>query len=188
MLRMVFFDTETTGLSPANDRIVEIAALDATLNKNFSTLINPGISIPKEVTDIHHITDEMVKDSSDFKEAGQQFIDFCGKDCVLIGHNCELFDKPFIEAEFKRNNLMPHEWLLLDTLKWARKYRNDLPRHSMQYLREIYNIPPNQAHRALDDVIILQKLFSKMAGDLTIDQILQLLYRDKPIKLETFLI
>jgi len=179
MLRMVYFDTETTGLNPENDRIVEIAAFDATLNKTFSTLVNPQIPIPKELTEIHHINDEMVKDAPTFREAGQQFIEFCQTDCVLIAHNCELFDKPFIAAEFKRHDLSFPNWIYLDTLKWARKYRSDLPKHSMQYLREIYEIPPNQAHRALDDVIILHQLFSKMTGDLSIDQILKLLYNNK---------
>jgi DNA polymerase III subunit epsilon len=186
MLRSVFFDTETTGLSPKTDRIVEIAAFDATMNKTFTTLVNPQIPIPKETTAIHNITDEMVKDAPTFVEAGQQFIDFCKDDCVLIAHNGEAFDRFFIEEEFKRHSLINYNWILLDTLKWARKYRNDLPRHSMQYLREIYAIPPNQAHRALDDVIILHKLFSKMIGDLTIEQVISLLYGEKPIKISNY--
>ena len=61
---------------------------------------------------------------------------------------------------------------------WARKYRPDLPKHPLQYLREIYGIEANQAHRALDDVIVLHKLFSLMIEDLPIEEVYRLLYQD----------
>jgi DNA polymerase III subunit epsilon len=66
-------------------------------------------------------------------------------------------------------------WHYIDTLKWARKYRYDLPRHTLQSLREVYGIAANQAHRALDDVQVLYQVFSQMIDDLPIEQILNLL-------------
>ena len=94
----------------------------------------------------------MVKEAPLFKEVGPQFIEFCSGDVILIAHNNDAFDKLFLEAEFSRAGLpMPH-WIFIDTLKWSRKYRTDLPRHSLQFLREAYGIEANQAHRALDDV------------------------------------
>ena len=62
----IAFDTETTGLSAAQGKIVEIAALKFNLQGSvldeFSYLINPGAPIPIEAVNVHHITDEIVAD------------------------------------------------------------------------------------------------------------------------------
>lgn len=179
-MRMIFYDTETTGTRHEKDRIIEIAAFDPVEKRTYSQLINPKMPIPPEATNIHNITDEMVSVAPSFDIVGQEFSTFCGEGAVLIAHNNDAFDKLFIEAEFKRNNLTIPPWRHLDTLKWARKYRPDLPRHSLQHLREVYGIPANNAHRALDDVIVLYEVFSRMVDDLSIQTIMQLL--EKPQK------
>lgn len=94
---------------------------------------------------------------------------------VLIAHNNDAFDRIFIENEFKNAGLEIPSWKYLDTLKWARKYRNDLPKHSLQFLREVYGIPANQAHRALDDVIVLAEIGSYLFDDLEIEVIMDLM-------------
>jgi DNA polymerase-3 subunit epsilon len=176
-LRPIYYDTETTGTKPDEDRIVEIAAYDPVRNATFVRFVNPGIPIPKEATAIHHISDEMVKDAPNFKIIAKEFMEFCSDEMVLIAHNNDSFDIHFLRNEFKRAGLSFPEWQFLDTLKWARRYRPDLPRHGLQFLRETYDIPENNAHRALDDVMVLYQLFSKMIDDLTMEQILELLKR-----------
>lgn len=173
-LRPIYYDTETTGIKSAKDRIVEIAAYDPIENSSFVELINPECSIPKEASAIHGITDEMVKDAPIFKIIAEKFIQFCPNNTVLIAHNNDAFDQLFLEAEFKRAEVPLPFFQYIDTLKWARKYRNDLPRHSLQFLREIYGFPANQAHRALDDVTVLYQIFSVMIDDLPIQKVLQL--------------
>lgn len=173
-LRPIFYDTETTGLDSNVDRIIEIAAFDSKNNKTFCKLVNPNMPIPKESIAISNITDEMVKDAPTFDQIISEFVQFCSNDSVLIAHNNDSFDIHFLKKEFERAKILMPNWIFFDTLKWARKYRPDLPRHSLQYLREIYNIPANQAHRALDDVIVLEKIFSKMVGDLNLETILKL--------------
>jgi len=173
--RPIYYDTETTGLKPEDDRIIELAAYDPVLDKTFETLINPERPIPKESSEIHNITDEMIKDAPTFREIAPKFVEFCSKDCILVAHNNDSFDKHFLSHEFNRNNISIPDWKYIDSLKWARKYRYDLPRHSLQYLRDVYNIPANNAHRALDDVIILYKVFSLMIDDLEIEYIWKLL-------------
>jgi DNA polymerase-3 subunit epsilon len=174
-LRAIYFDTETTGVKADKDRIIELAAFDPLDKRTFCELINPLMPIPKEASAVHNITDDMVKNAPSFEEIGKKFIDFCGPDAVLIAHNGDSFDKPFLDAEAKRAGLTLPEWKYLDTLKWARKYRPDLPRHALQVLREHYGIPANQAHRALDDVFVLHAIFSQMIDDLSIEQVLDLL-------------
>lgn len=178
-MRPIFYDTETTGLQSCKDKIIEIAAYDPQNSKTFSTLINPQMPISQEATSIHNITDEMIKNSPSFAEIAPNFTEFCSGKVVLIAHNNDNFDKLFLEEEFKRNNLTMPSYLFFDTLKWARKYRSDLPKHSLQYLREVYEIPPNQAHRALDDVMILYEVYKCMINDLSIEKAFELLHQRK---------
>ncbi len=174
-MRPVYYDTETTGISSSVDRIIEIAAYDSEKKASFCHLINPGIPIPKEASAIHGITDEMVKDKPTFKEIALEFIDFCGSDAVLIAHNNDAFDIHFLRNSFTLAEMSMPNWTFIDSLKWARRYRPDLSRHSLQFLREYFCIPANQAHRALDDVVILEKIFQFMIDDLPIKKVVELL-------------
>lgn len=175
--RPIYYDTETTGIRSDKDRIIELAAYDPVENRTFVKLINPSMPIPPEATSIHKITDAMVQDAPSFKEAAEMFFEFCPEKSVLIAHNNDAFDKQFLLAECKRSSISLPSFEYIDTLKWARKYRPDLPRHTLQSLRELYGIPPNQAHRALDDVIVLHQVFSYMIDDLSIETVIGLLSR-----------
>jgi DNA polymerase-3 subunit epsilon len=181
-LRPIFYDTETTGVKSEKDYIVEIAAYDPLENKTFEKLVKPPLPIPKEASDIHGITNEMVEEAPHFGIVGEEFKTFCEGEVVLIAHNNDGFDIHFLNAEFKRHNLLMPEWKFLDSLKWARKYRPDLPKHSLQFLRELYGFEANNAHRALDDVIILYKVFSAMTDDLPLETIMSLIC--KPVDLQ----
>lgn len=178
-LRPIYYDTETTGIKTDKDRIVELAAYDPVLDRSFEMLINPGCPIPAEASAVHHISDEMVAESPTFDIVAAEFIKFCEGDVVLIAHNNDNFDLPIMRSEFKRHQVEMPEWKFLDSLKWARRYRADLPRHTLQFLREIYGISANNAHRALDDVKVLYQMFSYMIDDLPIDDVMLLI--NKPI-------
>ncbi len=180
--RPIFYDTETTGIKPDQDRIIELAAYDPVKQTTFVQLINPGIPIPPDATAIHKITDEMVSQAPSFDKAAQEFIQFCEGEAILIAHNNDTFDYLFLKYEFQRWGLNLPVWRFLDSLKWARRYRPDLPRHTLQNLREIYGIPANNAHRALDDVMVLHQVFSHMTDDLTVDEAYSLLNRPKAIQ------
>ena len=101
---IVFIDLETTGLSLSTDHIVEIAMVkimpDGTrINKR--KLINPGVPIPPSSTEIHGITDEMVKDAPTFKQAANEIKQFLDN-CDLGGYNSNRFDVPMLMEEFLR--------------------------------------------------------------------------------------
>ncbi len=179
--RPIYYDTETTGVRSDKDRIIELAAYDPVEERTFVRLINPGMSIPLEATAIHNITNEMVREAPSFRVIAEQFVAFCPENTVLIAHNNDAFDKLFLEAEFKRADLPFPDFRFVDSLKWARKYRSDLPRHTLQSLREVFGIEANQAHRALDDVIVLHKVFQAMIDDLPIDTVLELLAKPQNV-------
>lgn len=180
-LRPIFYDTETTGISSERDRIIEIAAFDPVRQCTFEKLINPGCSIPAEATAIHGISNEMVSAKPIFAKIAEEFVEFCEGEVVLIAHNNDGFDMHFLRSEFGRHQVAFPEWQFLDSLKWARRYRSDLPRHTLQFLRETYGIAANNAHRALDDVVVLHQLFTMMTDDLSIDQICALLKRTREL-------
>lgn len=178
-MKAIFYDTETTGIKAKTDRVIELAAYDPAGNRTFDQLINPCSPIPREATAIHGISDEMVADKPKFSEVIDSFIEFCDGDTVLIAHNNDSFDVHFLREEFARAGREMPEWKFLDSLKWARRYRPDLPRHSLQFLREIYGLSENNAHRALDDVIILQQVFQLMTDDLSIEEVYSLLNKPR---------
>jgi len=180
-LRAIYYDTETTGIDPKRERIVEIAAYDPAQDRQFVQLVNPGIPIPKEASAVHHITDDMVAEAPSFAEVAPQFAKFCAGNTVLIAHNNDGFDIHFLREEFARAESEMPPWKFLDSLKWARRYRGDLPRHSLQFLREIYGIAANNAHRALDDVIVLQQVFERMIDDLPMEQVFVLMQQKKAL-------
>ncbi len=180
--RAIYYDTETTGVKSDSDKIIELAAYDAVKDTSFVSLINPEMPIPPEATKVHNITDDMVNDAPTFKEVGQKFSEFCEGDVVLIAHNNDAFDKPFLETEYARAGLQIPSWSYIDSLKWARRYRPDLPRHSLQHLREVFGFAANNAHRALDDVIILKQVFEMMIDDLSMESIITLLNQPSVVR------
>ena len=101
---IAFIDLETTGVNITNDRILEIAIVKVAIDGSKQVkrkLINPTIPIPQASSDVHGITDEMVKDAPTFKQVAneiKQFIDHCD----LGGYNSNRFDLPLLIEEFSR--------------------------------------------------------------------------------------
>jgi DNA polymerase-3 subunit epsilon len=101
---LVFIDLETTGVNVGADRIVEISLLKIHPNGNREAKtmrINPTIPIPPEVSKIHHITDEDIKDSPTFSDVAKDVNTFIGG-CDLAGYNSNKFDIPLLIEEFTR--------------------------------------------------------------------------------------
>jgi len=101
---LAFIDLETTGINLGSDRIVEIAIVKILPDGNKSVkrkLINPEMPIPKTASDIHGITDEMVKSAPVFKQAAHELKQFLDS-CDLAGYNSNRFDIPLMVEEFLR--------------------------------------------------------------------------------------
>ncbi len=101
---MCFFDLETTGTNVAKDRIVEISILKVFPNGNKESrtwLVNPGVPIPKEVVEVHGITDEKVANEPGFKELSGTIYDMI-RGCDLAGYNSNRFDIPLLAEEMLR--------------------------------------------------------------------------------------
>ena len=157
-------DTETTGLSCAKCRIIEVGAVKF---RNwqpvavFSKLIKPGGHIPYYITELTGISDSMVEDSPSFPEISDELAAFFDSDDI-VGHNLT-FDLNFLSSEGFPVYTSGYEFV--DTLKIARrklKKGTDIENHSLSTLCEYYGIDQKVHHRALGDAeaagILLKKL------------------------------
>lgn len=161
------FDTETTGLKPEEEKVLEIGAISFDkfgIRARYNVLINPQKKILPEVTRINGIDDEMVSDMPIFKEHAPNFLDFI-KDSVLIAHNTP-FDISFINKELEQAGLSPLENKTADTLVLSRQLLPDLGKYNLQFLAKYFEINVVNAHRAEDDarvcMEVLLKLFEKV--------------------------
>jgi DNA polymerase-3 subunit epsilon len=101
---IAFIDLETTGVNLSTDRIVEIAIIKILPDGSRQVkrkLLNPEMQISKESSDIHGITNEMVKDAPTFKQSGNEIKMFI-ENCDLGGYNSNRFDIPILMEEFLR--------------------------------------------------------------------------------------
>ena len=101
---LAFIDLETTGVNLGSDRIIEIAIVKVLADGTRTTkrkLINPGMPIPKASSDVHGITDEMVKDAPSFSQVAQELKQMLDG-CDLGGYNSNRFDIPLLVEEFLR--------------------------------------------------------------------------------------
>ncbi|NMH86390.1 3'-5' exonuclease [Flavivirga algicola] len=102
-----FFDLETTGVNISKDRIVEISVLKVFPNgteESKTWLVNPEITIPKEVVEIHGITNEKVANEPTFKELSKEIHNMI-KDSDLGGFNSNRFDIPLLAEEMLRADI-----------------------------------------------------------------------------------
>lgn len=171
----VVFDLETTGVNVIKDDIIEISAVKVLGGKvadTFSTLVNPGRPIPYYATQVNGITDEMVEDAPDIREALADFLTFAG-DAVLVGHNIQSFDLNFVSnaAEGLFGKTVENDYI--DTLYMARSCLPELSHHKLVDVASYFHISAEGAHRALCDCIMNQKCYEEM-GKLQANQKLEL--------------
>lgn len=101
---LAFIKVQTTGLNPSTDRIVELSITRVETDgktKTGTRLVNPGMSIPAEVSAINGITDEIVKGKPTFKEIADNINKFI-EGCDFVGFNIAFFDLKFLSEEFNR--------------------------------------------------------------------------------------
>lgn len=160
----VVFDLETTGISVVSDEIVEISAVKVRnheIEDTFSTLVNPGIHIPRSATQINGITDEMVSEAPDLRTAMDDVMEFFGES-VLVGHNIHTFDMKFLfRAALKLyDSDISNDYV--DTLYIARTCLPQLKHHRLVDVSEHFNISTEGAHRALNDCLMNQKCYEQL--------------------------
>ncbi|MBQ9543922.1 MAG: PolC-type DNA polymerase III [Clostridia bacterium] len=164
------FDLETTGLYPATCAITEIGAViwrGGKLVDSFSTMVDPGMPIPREVVEKTGITDEMVKGAPKPADAVKKFLEFAG-DRVLIAHNAASFDINFVKKVCDDNQI-PFANSFIDTLPLSRYVNQDLKKHSLDSLQRYFSLEDFNHHRAYDDAYMLALVFGRMCEKLRLE-------------------
>ncbi len=162
----VVIDTETTGLSPQNCRLIEVAAIryeKGVETARFSELIQPGCTVNYYITKLTGITNEALEDARSEAEVLPEYLAFIG-DSMIVGHNVT-FDIGFLEAAADRCFGSHFSNDYVDTMLIGRKVLPRLPHHRLQDLAMYYSVSYEGAHRAVNDCAITHKCLQKMKED-----------------------
>ena len=166
----VVFDLETTGFNAGGaDSIIEIGAVKLQGGKiidTFDELVSPGKKLSPKITEITHITDEMLEGKMNEEEAVKKFKDWYG-DLPLVAHNAK-FDTSFIKMAYQKYDLGDFNNCILDTLELSRTLDKGEARHSLSAITKRYNVvfDEDAHHRANYDAegtaLVLAKMIKKL--------------------------
>jgi DNA polymerase-3 subunit epsilon len=162
-MRQVCLDTETTGLEPGRESIIEIACveiIDRKVGRTYHTYVKPRCRVSEGAAAIHGIRDEFLKDKPTFKEIYNDFAEFIRGAHDLIAHNAP-FDMRFLDEEIARvaggERIQIH---VIDTLAMARK-RWPGKRNTLDHVAQRLEVPDrrNGLHGALVDTQMLAEIY-----------------------------
>lgn len=167
----VVFDLETTGFNAGGaDSIIEIGAVkikNGEIIDQFDELIDPKRKLPEKITEITHITDDMLKGKMNEEEGVKKFIEWIGGNLPMVAHNAK-FDVSFIEMAYQKYNLGTFENPIIDTLELSRTLDNGEARHSLSAITKRYGVvfDEDAHHRANYDAegtaLVLHKMLKKL--------------------------
>lgn len=151
-------DVETTGGAPGARSLTEIGALKVRGGQvltEFTTLVNPGVAIPAQITMLTGITNAMVAGAPQVGAAMAAFLtwgEVADPETVLVAHNAR-FDLSHLRGAATAHGLTWAEPRVLDTLALARKAwpRSEVPNHRLSTLAAFVGSATRPTHRALDD-------------------------------------
>jgi DNA polymerase III epsilon subunit family exonuclease len=171
---MVVFDLETTGLSPANDEIIQIAALRMIQGQIieedfFFSYVKPERPIPSFITSYTGVTERDVAKAPPPKRALSDFSVYC-KDSLLVAHNGARFDVPFVMRACEKNSMKTRETHSIDSmhLSWDLWGRAKGVSHSLDNV--IARLGVSQCdirrHDARGDVLVTARCIQKMVAQI----------------------
>jgi len=164
-MRQIIFDTETTGLDPAQGhRIVEIGCVEilnrTVTGRNMHVYLNPDRDSDPEALAVHGLTTEFLSDKPRFAEVADELMEFMRGAEVII-HNAA-FDTKFVNAEMARLGkpvMADYCGKITDSLMEARQQRPG-KRNSLDALCDFYGI--SNAHRTLHGALLDAQLLGEV--------------------------
>jgi len=186
----VALDIETTGLSPVEDRIVEIGGVKFTTKEvrgNFHSLVNPGIPIPHHVSRIHGITDEDVKGKPNIRKVLVSLKDFLSWDTLIIFYNA-WFDLSFLGKAFYDYGISPPSLPVIDLYQIIKTYRHLLPVEKGLSLKKVVEGMGRKRnfhfHRAVEDSLAVKEIFLRVLEKTGVKKLKELIQEKNVIQLK----
>jgi DNA polymerase III subunit epsilon len=174
---LVVLDFETTGLTAAFDRTIEVAATRLVNHRpveTFHQLMHPGIRLPPFITSLTGITDAMLHGQPRPEQVMPRLRQFV-RGLPIVAHNAA-FDRGFLHAELARAGL-PLKNEFLCTMRLARRLAPGLPSYRLDSLVDSLQVrapDARQFHRAVADVnhtvAIWQKLHARFTEQTGLDE------------------
>jgi DNA polymerase-3 subunit epsilon len=180
----VFVDLETTGATATHDRVTEVGIVEVNHGRvlgTWSTLVNPGMSIPPAIQALTGITNDMVALAPSFAEIHDDVLRRL-EGRLFIAHNAR-FDYGFLKNEFRRLGITFNADVLC-TVKLSRKLYPMHARHNLDTLVERHGIMCEARHRALGDAQVLWQLaqcWRAERGDSLMRQAIDLLVKTQTV-------
>ena len=178
MKKYAIIDIETTGGMATRGKIIEIAIAIHDGNKiidTYETLINPETHIPRAITNLTGITQEMVADAPKFYEIAKKIVEITEK-TIFVAHNVR-FDYSFVREEFRRLGFA-YSRRQLCTVRLSRSSFPGLPSYSLSNLIKHFKLPCSSRHRAMGDVeatvVLFEKILAKEKSSEDLDQMVNL--------------
>lgn len=165
----IIFDTETTGFSPRDDKIIELAAIKIKNGEisRFHSLINPQRRIPAKSREVHGITDADVAGAPFFWSILPELDAFLEPGLPIVGHNV-LFDLRILWWAYHDASKDLGPRIYLDTYKLAQRCFPGRSSYALASLIQDYQlIPGEQEHRSESDVEATWALFKLCCETLT---------------------
>jgi DNA polymerase-3 subunit epsilon len=156
---LAFVDLETTGATPARDRITEIGIVTVAGDgrvSEWSSLVNPQQPIPGFIQAMTGITDAMVAGAPVFAELADGLRERL-RDCLFVAHNAR-FDYGFLKNEFRRAG-MDFRATVICTVKLSRRLFPGHTRHSLDALIARHGLEVTERHRALGDARLIHRFW-----------------------------
>lgn len=157
--RLIFVDLETTGAALGRDRITEIGLVWYSANHGWqaaSSLVNPGIRIPSNISQLTGISNEMVADAPAFSKLSST-VQTLLQDRIIVAHNVR-FDYGFLSRELARCNQVLGQRHLC-TVRLSRLLQPEFDKHNLATLVQRWQLRLDNHHRALDDAMALAQLW-----------------------------
>ena len=170
-MKVIYFDTETTGLDCRRCQIIELAMLtviDGEIEERYDRFIRVDGPLPPKITKITGITDQMLhEDGKSESEIAEDLKVRLTPGTVMIAHNCQ-FDLQFVYHLLKRHLPMEADEIV-ESLDWidtltVLKDRREYP-HKLADAVEHYKLEKVNFHRAIDDTKALYDVTQAMKDE-----------------------
>lgn len=170
-----FVDVETTGGIPSQDRVIEVGIVRVEGLKEvarYSTLIDPQVLLPHEITLITGITGKDLVGAPKFRDVENDILELM-EGAIFVAHNAQ-FDYSFLKHEFRRVG-KKMDLPSLCTVKLARRLYPTLPRHNLDTIISFLGVDVLNRHRALDDALVLHTFFERVNQEFRSEDITRVL-------------